>query len=77
MSNGSSFSFVALRRRFLFKQRIPKDSTMSIMNASGCKPDEKEIIPPTVSFGAYSRQGLQPYAVGGFFAQGCRNHGTH
>jgi hypothetical protein len=42
--------------------------------ASGCKPDEKETIPPTVSFGAYSRQGLQPYAVGGFFNAGS-NHG--
>jgi hypothetical protein len=56
------------------KQRIPKDLTMAIMIASGCKPDEKETIPPTVSFGAYLRQGLQPYAVGGFFTQGC-NHG--
>ena len=34
--------------------------------ASGCKPDRKETIPPTVSFGASSRQGLQPYTVGGF-----------
>jgi hypothetical protein len=51
-----------------------KDSTMAKMIASGCKPDEKETIPPTVSFGAYSRQGLQPYAVGGFFNTGS-NHG--
>jgi len=47
---------------------------MAIIIASGCKPDEKETIPPAVSFGAYSRQGLQPYSAGGFFNTGS-SHG--
>jgi hypothetical protein len=47
---------------------------MDKMMASSCKPDKKETLPPTVSFGAYSRLGLQPYAVGGFFILQGGNH---
>jgi hypothetical protein len=63
----SSFNFPEF---VLFQLR----ENMDKMLVSSCKPDKKETLPPTVSFGAYSRLGLQPYAVGGFFdLRGC-NH---